>query len=173
MRARCIVAILLRWNGVSSSVTIRGAKILPKNKITTLTQDLVLNSLILHSMAAAAPQTLTSDSLEVTRSSHLISNRNPTPATLKALSASSLLLAARAEKKAARIARGNKASMEFTGAEDLGGDASEEDEEMGVAEALLGADMALDDEDVEEEEQISVKVRSSLRKTGGVSMGMK
>lgn len=129
-------------------------------------------------MAAAAPITLTSDSLEVTRSSHLISNRNPTPSTLKALSASSLLLAARAEKKAARIAKGSKQSMAFSGGADLGGAGEEEDdeemdgdseEEMDVAEALMGADMGME---VDAGEKIKIKVKSALKKTTGQSMGM-
>lgn len=133
-------------------------------------------------MAAASPATLTSDSLEVTRSSHLLSLQHPTPHTKKALSASSLLLAARAEKKAARIARGSKKGMEFEGGEGLGSEADEdedeasEDEEVGMAEALAGAEMGMDLEE-EAEEKIKIKAKakpkkSALRKSGGGGMGM-
>lgn len=128
-----------------------------------------------HSMAAAAPQTLTSDSLEVTRSSHLLSLRHPTPSTTKALSASSILLAARAEKKAARIARGSKKGMEFEGGEDLDEEDDGSDGEMGVAEALLGADMDLDaesEDEVVEKVKQKVKAKSALKKSGGKGMGM-
>ncbi|KAK4705413.1 large subunit ribosomal protein L24e, partial [Phenoliferia sp. Uapishka_3] len=134
-------------------------------------------------MAAAAPATLVSDGLEVTRSSHLLSLLHPTPHTKKALSASSLLLAARAEKKAARIARGSKKGMEFDGGAALGdeeeasGDEeSESDEEVDMAEALAGAEMSMD---IEEEVVEKVKVKSkakgkktALKKSGGGGMGM-
>lgn len=129
-------------------------------------------------MAAAAPQTLTSDSLEVTRSSHLLSLRHPTEETKKALSASAILLAARAEKKRARIERTNKKGMEFEGGEGLGEEG--EEEEMDTADALRGAEMGmeLDGEEAEEkEEMVKVKVKSgkaksALRKSGGRGMGM-
>ncbi|KAL8280369.1 hypothetical protein RQP46_007286 [Phenoliferia psychrophenolica] len=132
-------------------------------------------------MAAAAPAVLASDSLEVTRSSHLLSLFHPTPHTKKALSASSVLLTARAEKKAARIARGGKKSMEFDGGAALGdedeGDASEDsdEDEATMAEALAGAEMGMDVE-VEEEEKVKEKTKtkkpkSALKKSAG-GMGM-
>jgi large subunit ribosomal protein L24e len=129
-------------------------------------------------MAAAAPKTLASDSLEVTRSSHLLSLQHPTPHTKKALSASSLLLAARAEKKAARIARGGKNKVAFEG-EGLGEESGEEESgeeetEMGVAEALREAELGMG-MDVEQGlvEKVKVKAKkSALRKTGGGRMGM-
>lgn len=127
-------------------------------------------------MAAAAPQTLTSDSLEVTRSSHLLSLRHPTASTTKALSASSILLAARAEKKAARIARGSKKGMAFEGGEDLDEENDGSDGEMGVAKALLGADMDMDaesEDEVVEKVKTKVKAKSALKKSGGgMGMGM-
>jgi large subunit ribosomal protein L24e len=134
-------------------------------------------------MAAAAPKVLASDSLEVTRSSHLLSLQNPTPHTKKALTASSILLAARAEKKAARQAKGGKRAVEFDG-EGLGEEEgmesdSEGDSELDVADALREADMG--EMDVEDEEEVKEKIknkvkvgkqRSALRKTGGGGMGM-
>ena len=131
-------------------------------------------------MAAAAPATLTSDSLEVTRSSHLLSLQNPAPKTTKALSASAILLAARAEKKALRQARSAKGRMAFEGGEGLGlddeMDSGEEDDEMNVADALREADMALGEE-VEEavKEKVKVKAKkpkSALKRAGGAGMGM-
>ncbi|ORY88546.1 ribosomal protein L24e-domain-containing protein [Leucosporidium creatinivorum] len=131
-------------------------------------------------MAAAAPKVLASDSLEVTRSSHLLSLQNPTPHTKKALTASSILLAARAEKKAARQARGGKRAVEFDG-EGLGSDEdgmeSDGDSELDVADALREADMGEMDVEEEVKEKVKSKVKvgkqkSSLRKTGGGGMGM-
>lgn len=129
-------------------------------------------------MAAAAPATLASDSLEVTRSSHLLSLFNPTDTTTQALSASAVLLAARAAKKAARIARGGKNSMAFSGGEALDGenDGEEEEGDVSVADALGDAELGGMEVDVEEETvKIKVKatkVKSSLRKSGGKGMGM-
>lgn len=130
-------------------------------------------------MAAAAPATLTSDSLEVTRSSHLLSLQNPAPKTTKALSASAILLAARAEKKALRQQKSAKGRMAFEGAEGLGSDDEMDgasDDELNVADALREADMALADEDAEElvKEKVKVKAKkpkSALKRTGG-GMGM-
>lgn len=134
-------------------------------------------------MAAAAPATLTSDSLEVTRSSHLITLRNPTASHKQALSAAAVLLAARAAKKALRMAKSSsKKGMAFEGGEGLDGEddgeMSEDDEadDLGVAEALMEADMSMDVEEDEVEEKIKVKVKkakSSLKKSGGgMGMGM-
>lgn len=133
-------------------------------------------------MAAAAPATLTSDSLEVTRSSHLITLRNPTPAHNKALSASAVLLAARAVKKAARMAKSSsKKGMAFEGAEGLGEDEDEdmsddEADDLDVADALMEADMSMDVEEDVQEDKVKVKVKkakSSLKKSGGgMGMGM-
>lgn len=141
------------------------------------------------SMAAAAPKTLASDSLEVTRSSHLLSLQHPTPHTQKALSASSMLLKARAEKKAARQARNNKKNaVGFEGGVGLGddeemdeesGDESEdsETEELGVAQALREAEMGGMEVDDEAEEKVKSKVKatkkkSALKKMGGAGMAM-
>ena len=140
----------------------------------------MLTFLVMTRMAAAAPAVLASDSLEVTRSSHLLSLLHPTPHTKQALSASSLLLAARAEKKAARIARGGKKSMEFDGGAALGDDdeaeADSDEDEVNMAEALAGAEMSMVLEE-EEVEKIQVKTKakkpkSALRKSGGGGMGM-
>ncbi|KAI5480574.1 large subunit ribosomal protein L24e [Pseudohyphozyma bogoriensis] len=132
-------------------------------------------------MAAAAPKSLTSDSLEVSRSSHLLSLHDPAPKTKKALSASAILLAARAEKKAARMAKGNK-KMVFEGGEGLGSDAEEEedsDDELTTADALAAAEMSMDVEDEENLVKIKAKsakkksaLKSSLKKSSGGSMGM-
>lgn len=134
-------------------------------------------------MAAAAPATLTSDSLEVTRSSHLLSLQNPAPKTTKALSASAILLAARAEKKALRQQQSAKGRMAFDGAEGLGEDdemdgSEGEEEEMNVAEALREADMALgEEEEVAVKDKVKVKAtkgkpKSALKRAGGAGMGM-
>ncbi|CEQ40439.1 SPOSA6832_02074, partial [Sporobolomyces salmonicolor] len=150
-----------------------------------------------HSMAAAAPKSLAGDSLEVTRSSHLLTPgmQEPSAATKKALSASQVLLAARAEKKAQRIAQNlrKKRAVGFEGGEGLAGDddemvdddgeEEEEEEELGIADALREAEMSVDLGDlVDEAEAPRDKVRqkvkagkkkSALRKaSGGVGMGM-
>lgn len=131
-------------------------------------------------MAAAAPATLTSDSLEVTRSSHLLSLHNPAPTTTKALSASAILLAARAEKKLARQQKSQKGKMAFEGGAGLGSDdemasGSESEGEMNVADALREADMALgepEEEQVKQKVKVKSKPKSALKKAGGAGMGM-
>ncbi|GAA5859941.1 hypothetical protein JCM1840_001806 [Sporobolomyces johnsonii] len=146
-------------------------------------------------MAAAAPKSLAGDSLEVTRSAHLLTPgmQAPSAATQKAVSASQVLLAARAEKKALRIAQNlrKKRAVGFEGGEGLAGgddemddEEDEEEEELGVADALREAEMSVDVGDlVDEAEAPRDKVRqkvkagkkkSALRKasSGGMGMGM-
>lgn len=131
-------------------------------------------------MAAAAPKVLASDSLEVTRSSHLLDIQGPSTETKKALSASALLLAARQEKKLARQARGSKNGMDAEAEFDM---EDAEDGEMGMAEALREADVGM--MDVEEDDAVAEKIKvkapaskskskkqSALRRTGAGSMGM-
>lgn len=160
-------------------LTLRHASYQPPDQSSLL--PLTSASLTSHSMAAAAPKVLASDSLEVTRSSHLLSLQNPTPHTKKALTASSILLAARAEKKLARQQRGGKRAVEFDG-EGLGSDeegmeSDSGDSELDVADALREADMGEMDVEDEVKEKVKSKVKvgkqkSSLRKTGGGGMGM-
>ncbi|GAA5971973.1 hypothetical protein JCM21900_002623 [Sporobolomyces salmonicolor] len=149
-------------------------------------------------MAAAAPKSLAGDSLEVTRSSHLLTlgMQEPSAATKKAVSASQVLLAARAEKKAQRIAQNlrKKRAVGFEGGEGLGGDddemvdddgeeEEEEEEELGIADALREAEMSVDLGDLVDEAEAprdklrqkvkAGKKKSALRKaSGGVGMGM-
>ncbi|GAA5907762.1 hypothetical protein JCM5296_004527 [Sporobolomyces johnsonii] len=144
-------------------------------------------------MAAAAPKSLAGDSLEVTRSAHLLTPgmQAPSAATQKAVSASQVLLAARAEKKALRIAQNlrKKRAVGFEGGEGLAGDEEmdddeDEEEELGVADALREAEMSVDVGDlVDDAEAPRDKVRqkvkagkkkSALRKasSGGMGMGM-
>ncbi|GAA5944943.1 hypothetical protein JCM1841_005387 [Sporobolomyces salmonicolor] len=148
-------------------------------------------------MAAAAPKSLAGDSLEVTRSSHLLTPgmQEPSAATKKALSASQVLLAARAEKKAQRIAQNlrKKRAVGFEGGEGLAGDddemvdddgeEEEEEEELGIADALREAEMSVDLGDLVDEAEAprdklrqkvkAGKKKSALRKaSGGVGMGM-
>lgn len=139
-----------------------------------------------NSMAAAAPKTLASDSLEVTRSSHMLGLHEPTPHTKKALSASSLLLQARAEKKLARQQKNaGKRAVAFDGEglgeeedDDEGMESESGESELDVAAALREADMGdmSMEADVEDKVKSKVKVgkkqKSALRRTGGGGMGM-
>lgn len=141
-------------------------------------------------MAAAKEGQLTNDSLEVTRSGHLLTPgmQPQSDETKKALSASQVLLQARAEKKRARqLANQKRRPVGFEGGADLAGEdegAMDEDEEseveeaeLSMADALLEADMSMD---VAEEEPAAVKVKqkvkakkqSALKRGGGMSMGM-
>ncbi|KAM0753024.1 hypothetical protein T439DRAFT_311698 [Meredithblackwellia eburnea MCA 4105] len=131
-------------------------------------------------MAAAAPTKLTSDSLEVSRSSHLLSLRNPSENTQKALSASEKLLAKRAEKKrlralgaAGRRAAGLDEEMRDDEDEEAGEEEEmSEDEEM---DALRAADMGISGvEEVGKTEKVKIKAtkkKSALKKSAG-AMGM-
>ncbi|GJN87749.1 hypothetical protein Rhopal_000704-T1 [Rhodotorula paludigena] len=141
-------------------------------------------------MAAAKEGQLTNDSLEVTRSGHLLTPgmQPQSDETKKALSASQVLLQARAEKKRARqLANQKRRPVGFEGGADLAAEddgAMDEDEEseveeaeLSMADALLEADMSMD---VAEEEPAAVKVKqkvkakkqSALKRGGGMSMGM-
>ncbi|GAA5894623.1 ribosomal eL24 family protein [Sporobolomyces salmoneus] len=137
-------------------------------------------------MAAAAPQALEGDSLEVTRSAHMLTPgmQQPSESTRKALTASQVLLAAKAEKKAARIAKNqNRRAVGFAGAEDLAGeegeeeiDSAEDEEELSTMDALREADISMDvgaEEEVQEKIRTKVKAskpkkKSALRRTSGV-----
>ncbi|GAA6064459.1 hypothetical protein JCM10212_004443 [Sporobolomyces blumeae] len=136
-------------------------------------------------MAAAAPKALEGDSLEVTRSSHLLTPgmQEPSAATRKALTASQVLLAAKAEKKAARIAKSQRRQVGFAGAEDLAGEEEsgeeESDEELTTMDALREADISMDVGDAEVEDKVKTKVKatkpkkkSALKRTTGGGMGM-
>lgn len=137
-------------------------------------------------MAAAAPKTLASDSLEVTRSSHLLNIHEPALETQKALSASAILLAARKEKKLARQAR-NAERARGMGDFEMDDQDHETDEVTGMAEALREADVGMMDVEQDEAVQDKIKVRakvatggkkaggkkeSALRRTSGGGMGM-
>ncbi|CDR37374.1 RHTO0S02e14048g1_1 [Rhodotorula toruloides] len=142
-------------------------------------------------MAAAKEGQLTNDSLEVTRSGHLLtpSMQEQTDETKKAMSASRLLLQARAEKKRERQMRNQKKrAVGFEGGADLAGEgdeemdeeSEEEEAELSMADALREADMSMD---VGEEEaapaekikqKVKVKKQSALKKTsGGMGMSMR
>ncbi|BGP13043.1 ATPase-activating ribosome biosynthesis protein [Rhodosporidiobolus nylandii] len=149
-------------------------------------------------MAAAAPLRAVQDSLEVTRSSHLLTPglQPQSEATKKALSASSVILAEKAARKRERQLANQKkhrAAVGFEGGAGLGGDdemdeeldeGSEVEEELSMADALREADLDLGDlMDQEEAEPIREKVKvkagkakakkSALRKAaGGMGMGM-
>ncbi|GAA5923974.1 ATPase-activating ribosome biosynthesis protein [Sporobolomyces koalae] len=139
-------------------------------------------------MAAAAPQSLEGDSLEVTRSAHMLTPgmQEPSASTRKALTASQVLLAAKAEKKAARIAKSqNRRAVGFAGAEDLAGDEDEaemdsDEEELTTMDALREADISMDvggDEEVQDKIKTKVKAtkpkkKSALRRASGASMSM-
>ncbi|GAA5892296.1 hypothetical protein JCM8208_001504 [Rhodotorula glutinis] len=143
-------------------------------------------------MAAAKDGQMTNDSLEVTRASHLLTPgiQAPSDETKRALTASQVLLAARAEKKRARQEanlKRHRAAVGFEGGEDLAGEGSEgemdedsevDEAELSMADALREADMSMD---VEDEPAVAKKVRatkvkakkqSALKKGGGMSMGM-
>ncbi|BGP45203.1 hypothetical protein JCM10450v2_001020 [Rhodotorula kratochvilovae] len=141
-------------------------------------------------MAAAKDGQMTNDSLEVTRSGHLLTPgiQQPSEETKRALTASQVLLAARAEKKRLRQAANlQRHRVGFQGGEDLAGADGEMDEdsddeeveeaELSMADALREADMSMD---IGEEEPVAQKVRqkvkakkqSALKKGGGMSMGM-
>ncbi|GAA5846491.1 hypothetical protein JCM9279_006712 [Rhodotorula babjevae] len=145
-------------------------------------------------MAAAKDGQMTNDSLEVTRASHLLTPgiQAPSDETKRALTASQVLLAARAEKKRARQEanlKRHRATVGFEGGEDLAGeedgsegemdeDSEVEEAELSMADALREADMSMD---VEDEPAVGKKVRatkvkakkqSALKKGGGMSMGM-
>ncbi|GAA6040132.1 hypothetical protein JCM8097_002042 [Rhodosporidiobolus ruineniae] len=140
-------------------------------------------------MAAAKPQTAINQALEVTRSHHLLTPglQPQSDSTKKALSASTLILAEKAARKAARQAKALAAhranAVQFNGEleEDDDEDMDEEDE-ISMGDALREADLDLDDlmEDEEEQPKQKVKVaaakskkRSALKKTsGGMGMGM-
>ncbi|KAK4333565.1 Ribosome biogenesis protein RLP24 [Rhodotorula toruloides] len=142
-------------------------------------------------MAAAKEGQLTNDSLEVTRSGHLLTPgmQEQTDETKKAMSASRLLLQARAEKKRERQMRNQKKrAVGFEGGADLAGEgdeemdeeSEEEEAELSMADALREADMSMD---VGEEEaapaekikqKVKVKKQSALKKTsGGMGMSMR
>ncbi|GAA5851924.1 hypothetical protein JCM5353_006561 [Sporobolomyces roseus] len=140
-------------------------------------------------MAAAAPQALEGDSYEVTRSSHMLTPgmQEPSASTRKALTASQVLLAAKAEKKAARIAKSqNRRAVGFAGAEDLaegsgeGEMESDDEEELTTMDALREADISMDvggEEEVQEKIKTKVKAtkpkkKSALKRTSGAGMGM-
>ncbi|GAA5881465.1 hypothetical protein JCM3774_005091 [Rhodotorula dairenensis] len=154
-------------------------------------------------IAAAKEGQLTNDSLEITRSGHLLTpGMQPvSDETKKALSASQLVLAARAERKRERqlknLAKHRANAVGFQGGADLGGAADadeaemdedsdvEEEAELSMADALREADMSMDVGD-EEEQRAPAAVRqkvkatkskkqSSLKKSsgGGMGMGMK
>jgi len=147
-------------------------------------------------MAAAKDGQMTNDSLEVTRASHLLTPgiQAPSDETKRALTASQVLLAARAEKKRARQEanlKRHRATVGFEGGADLAGeegadsddgemdeDSEVEEAELSMADALREADMSMD---VEDEPAVAKKVRatkvkakkqSALKKGGGMSMGM-
>ncbi|KAM0787008.1 hypothetical protein ACM66B_006276 [Microbotryomycetes sp. NB124-2] len=140
-------------------------------------------------MAAAKPKSLATDSLEVTRSSHLLSVvGEPSQETSKALQASAKLLKQRQEAKLARQAQNRvKSKVEFAGAQGLDeqemseDDEEEQEAEMSVLDALKEADMG--DMDVETPNQepelvkqkvkVKAKKESALRRSAtGRSMGM-
>ncbi|EGU12784.1 hypothetical protein RTG_00802 [Rhodotorula toruloides ATCC 204091] len=104
-------------------------------------------------MAAAKEGQLTNDSLEVTRSGHLLTPgmQEQTDETKKAMSASRLLLQARAEKKRERQMRNQKKRA-------VGMDVGEE--EAAPAEKI--------------KQKVKVKKQSALKKTsGGMGMSMR
>ncbi|GAA5909441.1 hypothetical protein JCM6882_002645 [Rhodosporidiobolus microsporus] len=139
-------------------------------------------------MAAAKPQQAIQDSLEVTRSSHLLTPglQPQSDATKKALSASQVILAEKAARKRERQAKNlatHRANVGFEGGEGLAEDDDaemDEDEEAGelsMADALREADLDLDDLMEEEAPVEKVKVKatkkkSALKKSGGMGMGM-
>lgn len=150
-------------------------------------------------IAAAKEGNLTNDSLEVTRSGHLLTpGMQPvSEETKKALSASQLVLAARAERKRERqlknLAKHRANAVGFQGGADLqeGGEEAEMDEdsdaeeaELSMADALREADMSMDvggEDEVVAEDKVRQKVKatkskkkqSSLKKSsGGMGMGM-
>lgn len=155
-------------------------------------------------LAAAKEGRLTNDSLEVTRSGHLLTpGMQPlSEETKRALSASQLVLAARAERKRERqaknLAKHRANAVGFEGGADLaaaGGDDMDaelddeeaesdvEEAELSMADALREADMSMD---VGEEETVPAatekvrqkvkatkgKKQSSLKKASGGGMGM-
>lgn len=143
-------------------------------------------------MAAAKDGQMTNDSLEITRSGHLLTPgiQQPSEETKRAMSASQVLLAARAEKKRLRQEanlKRHRAAVGFEGGEDLAAgsdgemdedeDSEVEEAELSMADALREADMSMD---VEADEPVAQKVRtkvkakkqSALKKGGGMSMGM-
>lgn len=153
-------------------------------------------------IAAAKEGNLTNDSLEVTRSGHLLTpGMQPvSEETKKALSASQLVLAARAERKRERqlknLAKHRANAVGFQGGADLqeGGeeegaemeeDSDVEEAELSMADALREADMSMDvggEDEVVAEDKVRQKVKatkskkkqSSLKKSssGGMGMGM-
>ncbi|GAA5984793.1 hypothetical protein JCM11641_002742 [Rhodosporidiobolus odoratus] len=143
-------------------------------------------------MAAAKPQQAINDSLEVTRSGHLLTPglQPESDSTKKALSASAVILAEKAARKRERQAQmlaKRKKAVGFEGGEGLAGEDEEMDEdeddeqELSMADALREADLDLGDlmEDAPvEQEKIKVKAtkpkkKSALRKaTGAMGMGM-
>ncbi|KAG0655038.1 ATPase-activating ribosome biosynthesis protein [Rhodotorula mucilaginosa] len=149
-------------------------------------------------IAAAKEGNLTNDSLEVTRSGHLLTpGMQPvSEETKKALSASQLVLAARAERKRERhlknLAKHRANAVGFQGGADLqvGGEEAEMDEdsdveeaELSMADALREADMSMDvggEDEVVAEDKVRQKVKatkskkkqSSLKKSSGGGMGM-
>ncbi|KDE06271.1 hypothetical protein MVLG_03430 [Microbotryum lychnidis-dioicae p1A1 Lamole] len=115
-------------------------------------------------MLAAQPAVLASDSLEVTRSSHLLGLQTVSESTAKALEASHSLLKARKETKLARQAKRQN-----------------ERKELSTMEAIKLADLTGVDSSMEldQGEQIREKIKSSkkksataLKRSQGVSMGM-
>jgi large subunit ribosomal protein L24e len=120
-------------------------------------------------MAAAAPKTLASDSLEVTRSSHLLNIHAPSEETQKALSASAILLADRKERKLARQAR-NAEKARGMGDFEMDGD-MDNDESTTMADALREADVGM--MDVEEEEKATKAIQDKIKVRAGAASGGK
>ncbi|GAA5991463.1 hypothetical protein JCM10908_005715 [Rhodotorula pacifica] len=147
-------------------------------------------------IAAAKEGQLTNDSLEITRSGHLLTpGMQPlSEETKKALSASQLVLAARAERKRERqlknLAKHRANAVGFEGGAGLAGDeegaemeedSDVEEAELSMADALREADMSME---VGEEETAAVadkvrqkvkatkKKQSSLKKSSSGGMGM-
>jgi hypothetical protein len=110
--------------------------------------------------------------------------QEPSGSARKALTASQVLLAAKADRKAARIAKNQKAhraAVGFTGAEDLAEGGEEEemdsDEELSTMDALREADISMDVGEEEVQEKIKTRVKapkkkSALKRTSGAGMSM-
>ncbi|KAK4049659.1 ATPase-activating ribosome biosynthesis protein [Microbotryomycetes sp. JL201] len=133
-------------------------------------------------MAAAKPKSLATDSLEVTRSSHLLGLGEPTPETSKALEASQHLLKQRQQAKLARqLANRQRATkVKFAGADELESDGEDEEMEqdegeMSVLDALKEADMDFEQDEPTTKQKVKVKAKtkkeSALRKSSS-GMGM-
>ncbi|SCZ96546.1 BZ3500_MvSof-1268-A1-R1_Chr8-2g10285 [Microbotryum saponariae] len=118
-------------------------------------------------MLAAQPAVLASDSLEVTRSSHLLGLQTVSESTAKALDASHSLLKARKETKLARQAKRQDERKQ-----------SSTMEAIKLAD-LTGVDHSSSSMELDQGEQIKEKIKISkkksataLKRSQGVSMGM-